>query len=102
MRIIVRQGDILLKKITRLPAKTARQEGPCILAHGEATGHTHHVKRNGQIWVDLTEEGRRYLQVLADTSLDHEEHGQIALTKGVYEIIRQREYSPLAIRTVVD
>lgn len=98
---IVRQGDILLMEIKQMPS-SRKQEGPCILAYGEATGHTHHVKAGAEIWVDLNNEGKRYLKVLNDASLDHEEHGYIALTKGVYEIIRQVEYHPQAIRQVAD
>lgn len=99
---LYRQGDILLVKINRLPKTASRKEEYCILAHGEATGHTHHVKTGAEIWVEVNESGRRYLKVLADTTLDHEEHAQIALSKGIYEIVRQREYSPEAIRTVAD
>jgi len=100
---IIRQGDVLLKKMPALPEHAARQEGPCILAYGEVTGHAHQVKAHGEIWVDPNETGRRYLKVLADTSLDHEEHSRAALTQGdVYEIVIQREYHPDATRSVVD
>jgi hypothetical protein len=100
--MMVRQGDILLKLVQSLPKTADRKEEGCILAHGEATGHTHHVNDGAEIWVDVNENGRRYLKVLNDTSLDHEEHGHIALTRGIYEIVRQREYTPEAIRTVAD
>jgi hypothetical protein len=34
--------------------------------------------------------------------LVHEEHNTIALAQGDYRVWQQREYSPAAIRTVVD
>ena len=100
---ILRQGDVLLRAIKAMPASAERQKGACILAYGEVTGHAHQVKEHGEIWVDVSDAGRRYLKVLDNTSLDHEEHSRVALTKGeVYEIVIQREYSPDAIRNVQD
>jgi hypothetical protein len=100
---LIRQGDVLLKQVRTIPTAAKKQEGPCILAYGEVTGHSHQVKEHGEIWVDVNDHGRRYLKVLDDTTLDHEEHRRAALTKGeAYEIVIQREYHPDAIRTVVD
>lgn len=101
--IVFRQGDVLLIQRPTLPKSAQKQEGPCILAYGEVTGHSHQVKTDGEIWVDVNDAGRRYLKVLQDTSLDHEEHSQIAL-KGpsIYEVIIQGEYTPEGIRNVVD
>lgn len=100
---LIRQGDVALLPVKRIPEGARKQEGPCILAYGEMTGHAHRIKSGGEIWVDVNEPGRRYLKVLEDTSLDHEEHSWAMLTKGnLYEIVIQREYHPKANRTVVD
>lgn len=100
---LLRQGDVLLRRVKEIPVEARIEEGDrCILAYGEVTGHSHEVLEHGRLWVDVTDKGRRYLEILADTTLDHEEHGHIALTKGTYEIVRQREYIPGAVRTVVD
>ena len=98
-----RQGDILLVEVQSLPKTTLQEEEGCILAYGEATGHTHEVKKHGKIWVDVNDTGRRYLEVMRTTALIHQEHGKILL-KGpaVFEIVRQREYSPQEIRHVQD
>lgn len=100
---IYRQGDVLLVECEKMPVAAKKHDGPCILAHGEVTGHSHQVKVNGEIWVDVNDHGRRYLKTLRKTSLDHEEHSPIEL-KGpmVYEIIIQKEYTPKVIRNVVD
>lgn len=47
-------------------------------------------------------DGRRFLFVDRPCVLTHQEHGPIALAPGSYEVIRQREYSPEAIRNVAD
>lgn len=98
---LLRQGDILLVEIEDMP-RASKQDGPCILAYGEATGHAHKIEEGAEIWVDLNDVGKRYLRVLSETKLDHEEHGRIALTRGIYEIVRQREYIPGNVRTVAD
>lgn len=41
-----RQGDVLLVRVSNLPAKAtvrARENGRVILAHGEVTGHAHAI-----------------------------------------------------------
>jgi hypothetical protein len=36
------------------------------------------------------------------TQVVHEEHGPITLDPGMWRVVRQREYHPEAIRTVMD
>jgi hypothetical protein len=109
----MRQGDILLVKVSRLPKTATPEPGDrCVLAYGEATGHSHEVVKHGRIFVDLNDHGRRYLQVERDTALQHLQHGRsvefpdhddIPLEERmVHEIIRQREYRPKAVRVVTD
>jgi hypothetical protein len=38
----------------------------------------------------------------APVALEHDEHDTIAIPPGNYKVIRQREYSPEAIRNVAD
>ena len=97
-----RQGDVLLIERTAIPTGTILHTD-CILAYGEATGHHHQVKENGRIWVDVNDHGRRYLEILANTELVHEEHSSIDL-KGpaIFEIIIQRSYTPKGIINVID
>lgn len=48
---IVRQGDVLLIKVTELPAeaKDITPEGDVILAYGEQTGHCHRIAAYAKI-----------------------------------------------------
>jgi hypothetical protein len=93
-----RQGDVLLVKVEKLPAKKIkieREKGRIVLAHGEATGHAHAVDHpNAKFWEAGDD---RYLEIPEPTELRHEEHGFIPLAPGVYQVIRQMEYDPDAM-----
>lgn len=111
--------------------KDLREAGRIILAHGEVTGHCHEVieaEHDGTIPTDMPaaeffEEpgtGRRVLFVNRPCVLRHDEHDRIALDPatpqqyrqgdvllnpigaGAWEVVRQREYFPEAIRQVAD
>lgn len=102
-----RQGDILIVPIAALPVGLdvlPREGGRAVLAHGEATGHAHAIVDPG---VTLFRDPKRALTFLrvtgnAAVALTHDEHGAIALPPGNYRIVRQREYRPEEIRTVLD
>lgn len=108
-----------------------REAGRIILAHGEVTGHCHEVLEapcEGTIDTEIPaaeffEEpgtGRRVLFATRKCVLRHDEHGFITLDpeaptqvrqgdvllnpigKGAWEVVRQREYAPNAIRNVAD
>lgn len=100
----IRQGDVYLKpagKVSLDGAKTvAPVNGRFILAEGEATGHHHSVAVETCGLFDLT--GKTVLVVDAPTPLTHQEHGEITIAPGMYFVIRQREYTPEAIRRVMD
>ncbi|CAE6713637.1 hypothetical protein R75461_01178 [Paraburkholderia nemoris] len=110
----VRQGDVFCELIEGFvipsDAKEVDPTGDRItLALGEATGHHHSIfAEAGVIPAKLWDVGaERFLQVMQKTTLQHQEHGAIPLTPGVYRISKfgagtQREYSPEEIRSVAD
>ena len=71
-------------------ARTCDKAG--LLAEGEVTGHAH-VLDAADVELLITET-ERYLRVITETPLKHEEHDAVVLPPGDYEIIIQREYSP--------
>lgn len=96
-----RHGDILIAKTDKIPTN-AKKRNNLILAYGEVTGHTHRIAERdaAQLFsmADLL-----FLQVVAEqATLIHEEHHPIVLPQGVYRVWQQREYTPKAIRRVVD
>ena len=73
-----------------------------MLAYGEITGHSHRIAEPdaAELW---EHGGQVYLKIVADqATVMHEEHKPITLTRGLYRVWMQREYTPQAIRTVRD
>lgn len=100
---LLRQGDVLLVRVASIPATAKRRDEPAgnpILAHGEVTGHHHRVEHGGAALLDVP--AGVYLDLPGDALLTHQEHDPIPLTRGAYQVIRQREYSPAAVRNVAD
>lgn len=100
---LYRQGDVLLREVKTIPKtlKEQKPEGRIVLAYGEVTGHKHQIAESVEVYVG--EAGELYLKVTEEgVTLRHEEHGAIVLPPGNYERVIQREYSPEAIRNVMD
>ena len=109
MRTIYRQGDVLFTKIKSIPAGDRRPRARGVLAFGEATGHSHAVAVEDLADAEVFEinlpnfPSALFLRASRDgIKIVHEEHGMVVLPAGDYEVATQREYSPLAIRNVVD
>ena len=106
---IAAQGDCLIRKIDKLPEglELAKDDnGKYVVAHSE-TGHNHVIdKSNAQLLIDKTNEFIAYLVVDNDTPIEHQRsydtHESIMVEKGVYEIRRQREYTPEGYRKAQD
>lgn len=114
----VRQGDILLIKMGSAPAgleRKATKNGQVTVGYGEVTGHHHTIQ--DAVWLvapDITPDDLHQFAmgnrpdmpvfVVADepTTLTHQEHSPIALDAGVWQVVRQRTYSPERIISVRD
>lgn len=94
----IRQGDVFFQKIESKPEGLKLQKGN-ILVYGEATGHAHRLKE-GQIFTN--DAGQMILILKKASQVLHEEHKAVNLSKGLWAVVRQREYTPEEIRTVVD
>jgi hypothetical protein len=103
METIYRQGDVLFKKVKALPDGKSRKRNTGHILEGEATGHIHRVAELDRAEVlEFGKEGLFLSVTEAGVSIVHEEHKTISLPAGDYEVVRQREYSPEAIRNVAD
>jgi hypothetical protein len=89
---LLRQGDVLLKLVPRLP-RGSKKVGDNVLARGETTGHSHRMM-GGEVY--RTPSNQTLVLVRDEASLVHEEHKQIEVPKGIYRVIQQREYDPRA------
>ena len=73
-----------------------------ILAEGEATGHMHRFE-SPQALVFADSNGNQFVDLKEKSSLIHEEHSQIAVPKGKYKVVIQREVDLLGkVRQVMD
>lgn len=126
----LRQGDVQIQQVAKLPAGCTElpTEGlRIVLAHGEVTGHAHaiydHIKPDvstptpgaaeeiaeaaiarAQTKARLLKapNGERYLEVTEEVTLRHEEHAQHTLPPGIYHLPTQVEYTPAELRRVAD
>ncbi|WP_354642314.1 hypothetical protein [Kitasatospora camelliae] len=106
-----RQGDVLLapvaeeavpRSVATLPQQPRDGRGRLVLALGEVTGHAHAVVGPGELRREAGPFGAAWLHLPDGGRVVHEEHAAIALPKGWYRVVRQREYVPGAVRVVAD
>ena len=94
-----RQGDILFVKIDVLPESLAAKDDG-VIALGEQTGHKH-LLVDGSLLTD--KQNNMFITVTSElATIKHEEHRAITLPKGLYRVIKQREYDPEGWRDVKD
>lgn len=108
---IAAQGDVMFKRIDILPSgliQANAENGKYIVAHSE-TGHCHVIEKsnNVQMLIDKTNEFIAYLKIEeGDAILEHERsfdtHESIKFSPGIYEVRRQREYTPEGYRRAQD
>jgi len=104
---MARQGDVLVRSIKAIPsgAKDVTPKDRIVLAYGEVTGHAHAIAPGEAIEFSLADAAgvvRRFLNVVKNAVVRHEEHAPVPLPTGFYEIVQQREYTPEEIRNVAD
>lgn len=99
MPLHYRQGDLLFVLQEARPEidLIARQSNVVVM--GEATGHAHRL--TGGTILEAPD-GTLYLDLPYAAKVVHEEHNAITLDPALWLVVRQREYSPEAIRTVLD
>jgi hypothetical protein len=103
------QGDLMIRRIDAVPTSakvSAPEKGVHILAHSE-TGHHHIVaSRAADMFIDEMNKFIGYLNVSDDTILKHlrdfDTHEPLLIPPGVYEVRRQREYTPEGWRRAAD
>lgn len=108
------QGDLLIRRIEALPQGVMpmlTESGAYIIAHSE-TGHHHVVEaRSSVVAYTSADPMVSYLQVIEATDAteallkhlrDYDTHETISIKPGIYELRRQREYTPEGWRRVED
>lgn len=108
------QGDLLVRRISQLPSEiklASADNGVHVLAHSE-TGHNHVCDAAPNVKVYDTEDPLlSYLHVIEATEATealirhlrgHDTHETLLVPPGIYEIRRQREYTPEGWRRAAD
>lgn len=103
------QGDILIRRIDALPEgleKLEPKDNQHIVAHSE-TGHHHAFAEKGvNLFHAANDSMNLYVVIDEQADLIHnrsfDTHETIRFDAGVYEIRRQREYTPEGWRRVED
>lgn len=101
MKNIIRQGDVILVQVDQTETEPKQVEAGqrVILAHGEVTGHTHCLTLDAPALTPPTKPvfdaaAERYIQIVSEATLRHEEHHAAVLKAGKYEIGIQVEAGP--------
>ena len=101
-----RQGDIYFVKLDEeIDSASATPVKSGIIAKGETTGHAHRVTPSSIAQGSLLSLIGRSMFLRspeAGTIIVHEEHGTIALPRGSYAVVPQREFDGLRWRQVLD
>ncbi|MFE2417263.1 hypothetical protein [Streptomyces hokutonensis] len=106
-----RQGDVLIVPVAQdavpahaehAPRERRDGRGRLVLALGEVTGHAHAVVGPGELVREPGPYGPLLLHLPQGGRVVHEEHAAIALPKGWFRVVRQREYVPGSVRIVAD
>lgn len=95
---VIRQGDVYVI-LNQVRPTEARVRTDRTLALGEATGH-HHTLEAGVVYGEMA--GVQWIVVDEPTELTHQEHAMVVIPPGEHEVRIQREYTPAAIRRVMD
>ena len=93
---IYRQGDVAFNPIQKDEENLSLKEknlNKFTVAKGEATGH-HHTLNAEKESIDVYENegGDLVLDIKEDTNLNHQQHNDIKIEKGMYVITKEREY----------
>jgi hypothetical protein len=98
-----RHGDVLLKKIDKLPEGLKKLKDRKVIKYGEATNHSHRFS-DGDYQFYEADNKRLFLQVFTPSPLIHEEHEEIIIDPGMYEIEEEQEFDYVddTLKKVVD
>lgn len=96
---MIRHGDVVLRKVAKIPSEAKLLKGRKELAYGEVTGHAHRLDI-GDLFE--TKDSKLYCKIGRKSKLSHEEHKDIMLLPGCYEVVIKRQYTPEGWERVAD
>jgi hypothetical protein len=99
--MIYRHGDLILQQRTQLPKKLLswHRHRSIVLAEGETSGHKHVVNAATPI-LFVHQNNKQFIELETYGALTHEEHKEITLPPGIYEITKEQEYDYINSQTL--
>lgn len=88
---IFQQGDVIFKKIDSIPNGLEKIDSE-VIQEGEATGHAHRLFETEYEFYSEPKTKKRFLRIIEGGAVRHEEHKEITLPPGEYEVGIVREY----------
>lgn len=93
-----RHGDVILRKVEDVQGE---KQDHLTLAEGEQTGHSHRITAGEAALFKF--EDKTYLKIQSDlATLSHQQHGELQLPAGNYEVQIQRQHTPKGWEYVKD
>lgn len=98
----IRQGDILFIQVEKKP-DDYQLNNSLVIAEGEVSGHKHQVisgsaqfYRSDKSVLEWSYDSQviGYLEVKNSAIIGHDEHLPVLLTKGIFAVIKQRNFNP--------
>lgn len=106
MKNYLRHGDVNFHPVAKAEGELVPHNGEFEVEYGEVTGHVHRlqVKNPADLEVRKDAQGNYYFHLKSEGTLSHEEHKTIAVPKGIYKkvIEREKDWFSLAVRKVQD
>jgi hypothetical protein len=101
-----RHGDISFHPSKGAKGEKVEHNGSFVCALGEATGHHHRltVKNPEDLEIVKDKEGRYFFSLKSEGVLTHEEHKEVVVAPGIYEMKNEREkdWFSMSVRRVID
>lgn len=100
----LQQGDVLFREIETMPndvKEVERKDGRIVVMHGEQ-GHVHAINDVDAMFFE--KDGKFYLRNTKKVTVTHEEHKQISVEPGIWEIgqVREKDWVSGMVRKVID
>jgi len=103
MQKVYRHGEILLRKISKLPTGLKESKTNVIMSGSHANSHTFN---NGKLYLKKENDFVFGYFRAKDTSLLHPEHspkiGDAKIPDGNYELRKQQEHTPSGLVPIID
>jgi len=93
--MVMQQGDVLLVVSVSGVPQGCKRRGNLVLAEGEVTGHSH-VAVGDDVELFEDEHGTLWLSAPQGARVTHQEHHEVMVPPGTYQVRKVREYDHFA------